>query len=192
MNNKYTEVQKQSALELFANGEAVSTIVASTGIPRSTIYSWIKASRDKKNKKDLSLRNLHYLENKVKRLEGIIEIPQKVNCRATDSLDIKLNALEELYGQYNVHMLCEAFKVPRGTFYNHIPYDNSVMESFFFNLKREELYRTKYRSESKFRAAVDKYMIFYNEQRPHTKNGYKTPLKKELDYYNSQAALSTK
>ena len=27
----------------------------------------------------------------------------------------------------------------------HVPYDNSVMESFFASLKREELYRTKYR-----------------------------------------------
>jgi len=31
MNNKYTEAQKQSVLELFANGNSVSTIVNSTG-----------------------------------------------------------------------------------------------------------------------------------------------------------------
>ena len=42
----------------------------------------------------------------------------------------------------------------------HVPYDNSVMESFFSNLKREELYRTKYRSEKKFRTAVDSYIRF--------------------------------
>ena len=47
-----------------------------------------------------------------------------------------------------------------------VPYDNSVMESFFSSLKREELYRTKYRSEAEFRAAVDAYMVFYNERRP--------------------------
>jgi len=71
----------------------------------------------------------------------------------------------------------------------HIPYDNSVMESFFSNLKREELYRTKYHSEKEFRTAVDRYMVFYNEQRPHAKNGYKTPFKKELDFLNKQALL---
>ncbi len=136
MNNKYTEAQKQSVLELFANGEAVSAIVSTTGIPRSTLYSWIKASREKKNKKELSLRNFHYLENKVKRLEGIIEILQKVNCRATDSLDIKLNALEELHGQYNVHMLCEALKVPRGTFYNHIL--RNKRDNTWYAKRREE------------------------------------------------------
>lgn len=64
------------------------------------------------------------------------------------------------------------------------------MKLFFLSLKREELYRTKYRSENEFRTAVDNYMIFYNERRPHAKNGYKTPLKKELDYYNKQAVLA--
>lgn len=73
----------------------------------------------------------------------------------------------------------------------HIPYDNSVMESFFASLKREELYRIKYRSENEFRTAVDRYMTFYNEERPHAKNGYKTPVKKELDYYNRQAPSET-
>ena len=63
------------------------------------------------------------------------------------------------------------------------------MESFFASLKREELYRTKYRSEKEFRTAVDNYMIFYNERRPHSKNGYKTPEKKEKDYYDKQAKI---
>ena len=61
----------------------------------------------------------------------------------------------------------------------HVPYDNSVMESFFASMKREELYRTKYRSESDFQSAVDKYMIFYNTKRPHKKLQYKTPEQKE-------------
>lgn len=64
------------------------------------------------------------------------------------------------------------------------------MESFFSNLKREELYRTKYRSENEFRTAVDKYMVFYNEKRPHAKNGYKTPARKEQDYLNKYASLN--
>jgi len=64
----------------------------------------------------------------------------------------------------------------------HIPYDNSVMESFFSTLKREELYRTKYRSEREFRAAVDKYIAFYNSERPHGNLQYKTPDQKEREY----------
>lgn len=60
------------------------------------------------------------------------------------------------------------------------------MKSFFSSLKREELSRTKYRSEGDFRSAVDRYMTFYNEMRPHVKNAYKTPLAKEQEYYSKQ------
>lgn len=377
MNKKYTEEQKQAVINQFTDGMSVVAIVSNTGIPRSTVYAWIKIYQTKQNKKEVSLKNFRVLEAKVKRLEGIIEILQNVGCRVDDPLDIKLYALEQLYGQYSVHMLCDALKVSRGTFYNHvlrnkkdntwyakrreeyrlkiqqiyddsnqifgaakiatvmkdngyrisvemvrklmrdmglisirqdakdlydkeqrryknylnqqftttrpnevwvsdityfrfnnknfyicvildlfsrmviaykvgkvnstqlvrstfqmaymerkpvlpltfhtdrgsnyqsktfrlllrsfgvtqsfsrahIPYDNSVMESFFSNLKREELYRTKCRSEGEFRTAVDRYIVFYNEQRPHAKNGYKTPMKKELDYLNKQAIL---
>lgn len=69
----------------------------------------------------------------------------------------------------------------------YVPHDNSVMESFFSSMKREELYRTKYRSEADFRSAVDKYIIFYNTKRPHKKLQYKTPQQKEEEYASKQA-----
>ena len=72
----------------------------------------------------------------------------------------------------------------------YVPYDNSVVESFFSSLKREELYRTKYRSENEFKTAVDNYMIFYNFKRPHCKNQYKTPDNKELEYYGKQTEFN--
>lgn len=64
------------------------------------------------------------------------------------------------------------------------PYDNSVVESFFSSLKREELYRKKYRSEKEFRTALDEYMDFYNADRPHAHNKYRTPTQAERDYYS--------
>ncbi|MCH5197067.1 MAG: transposase [Oscillospiraceae bacterium] len=45
------------------------------------------------------------------------------------------------------------------------------------------MYGTKYRSEKELRTAIDNYMVFYNERRPHAKNGYKTPEKKETEYH---------
>ena len=64
----------------------------------------------------------------------------------------------------------------------YVPYDTSVMESFFSSFKREELYRTKYRSEADFYKAVDNYIDFYNTKRPHKKLQYKTPQQKEEEY----------
>jgi transposase InsO family protein len=69
----------------------------------------------------------------------------------------------------------------------HIPYDNSVMESFCANMKREELYRSKYRSEKEFRNGIEEYIRFYNDKRPHSKNKYKTPSQKEAEYFSKQA-----
>ena len=76
----------------------------------------------------------------------------------------------------SAHNVTQSFSKP-GT-----PHDNSVMESFFSNLKREELYRGKYRSERELRAAIDQYMNFYNTKRPHETLKYKTPQQKEEEY----------
>lgn len=55
------------------------------------------------------------------------------------------------------------------------PHDNAVAESFFANLKREELYRRNYCSVAEFRQAVDTYISFYNSKRPHRTLNYKCP-----------------
>lgn len=367
---RHTRETKSCIITRCTSGETVPAISKSTGIPRSTIYHWIK--NPPLSKKEETAKTIRILENKIKRLEGIIEILKKVNCTASAPLQERLYALESLQGQYSVHMLCEALDVSRGTFYNHIfrnkrdnvwylkrrealremiqqvfdeskqiygagkitavlkergyitsekmvrylmqemglisirqvskslyekelrkcnnrlnqqfnpsapnqvwvsdvtyfrfnnknyyicavmdlyartiiayrisfknstqlvkstfrqayetrqppqnllfhsdrgtnyrsytfcsylkslnviqsfsrthtPYDNSVMESFFSSMKREELYRTKYRSEYEVKKAIDDYIIFYNTQRPHANNQYKTPMAKEKEYYS--------
>ena len=63
------------------------------------------------------------------------------------------------------------------------PYDNSVMESFFKTLKLEELYRKNYRSERDLKNSIAQYILFYNSQRIHSMNYYRTPDKYEEEYY---------
>ena len=381
MKNLYSPEQKQSVIDRYlSGGESSASILADTGIPKSTFYSWLRAYREDQSagkRKVVNIRNFNLLENKVTRLEGIIEILKTAPYTPQAPLKQRLYAAEQFYGKYSVHMICDAFDIPRGTFYNHIlrnkrdntwyakrreelririqeiyddsnqifgadkiaavmksegikvssemvrklmrdmglfsirqnakklyddeclkyknhlnqefiaespneiwvsdvtyfkysgkpyyicviidlfsrmvvgykigttnstqlvkstfqnaykerqpntglifhtdrgsnyrsktmndcmrslgithsfsrahvPYDNSVMESFFASMKREELYRTKYRSEADFRKAVDKYMLFYNTKRPHRKLQYKTPEQKELEYALKQAAF---
>ena len=62
------------------------------------------------------------------------------------------------------------------------PHDNAVMESFFSFMKREEIYRTHYKSEQQFAKSVDNYIEFYNTQRPHSTLNYKTPDQFEAIY----------
>lgn len=50
MNSKYQEVNKDAIIKRhILCGESVATIVADTGIPRSTIYNWIKYYNEPKN-----------------------------------------------------------------------------------------------------------------------------------------------
>lgn len=55
------------------------------------------------------------------------------------------------------------------------PYDNSVAESFFASLKKEEIYRHIYKSFEELNNAIDKYIEFYNTVRPHGSLGHLTP-----------------
>lgn len=48
------------------------------------------------------------------------------------------------------------------------PYDNAVAESFNVTMKEEELYRYHYHSEREFRQAVEDYLNYYNNIRPHS------------------------
>lgn len=381
MRNIYTTEQKHAVITRYIfSGEPSASILADTGIPKSTFYSWIRAYKEEQcagKKKEVNAYSFKLLENKVARLESIIELLKTAPCTVQAPLKQRLYAAESLYGKYSVHMICDAFNIPRGTFYNHVlrnkrdntwyakrreelririqeiydesnqifgadkiaaimksegikvssemvrklmremglfsirqnakklyddeclkyknhlnqefiagkpneiwvsdityfkysgkayyicviidlfsrmvvaykigktnstqlvkstfqnaykerhpntglifhtdrgsnyrsksmndcmrslnithsfsrahvPYDNSVMESFFASMKREELYRTKYRSEADFRKAVDKYMLFYNTKRPHRKLKYKTPEQKEQEYALKQAVF---
>ena len=143
---KYTDEQKHDAINRYANGESVLNIVSDSQIPRSTIYSWIKENQNNNSskKKEVNLRNFRAFEKKVARLEGIIEILQNINCAANSPLDIKLAVLEELYGQYSVHMIYDALKVPRGTLYNHIFRNKRDNTWYSKAVKNSELESNKY------------------------------------------------
>ena len=91
-------------------------------------------------------------------------------------------------GNYRSKTFCnylKSLKVTQSFSRAYTPYDNSVVESFFSSLKREELCRTKYRSDKEFKKAVADYMIFYNTQRPHSNNNYRTPDAQEAEYYSN-------
>ena len=102
-------------------GESVATIVKEYGVPRSTIYHWIKKYRDSADVEDIKPRiELGKLKRKFDRTRQINEVLQSVNCTRQAPLKTKLYELEKLYGKYSVRVLCEALDVDRGTFYNHV------------------------------------------------------------------------
>lgn len=64
------------------------------------------------------------------------------------------------------------------------PYHNAVMESFFATLKKEEIYRSQYSSLNHFKDNIEKYMNFYNNERPHSTINFKTPNAYEQAFFD--------
>ena len=89
------------------------------------------------NKRTVNIRNFHLLENKVVRLENIIEILKSANCTPKSPLKQKLYAAEQFYGEYSVHVICDAFDIPRGTFYNHVL--RNKKDNTWYTKRKEEL-----------------------------------------------------
>ena len=59
--------------------------------------------------------------------------------------------------------------------------DNATMESFFHNFKAEWIHRRTFVTERELRAAIARYVSFYNERRLHSSLGYRTPVGYELE-----------
>ena len=59
--------------------------------------------------------------------------------------------------------------------------DNAVMENFFGLLKQEIYYGITYYSFEELKAAIDHYILYYNEHRIKEKLGWKSPVRYRLD-----------
>ena len=59
-------------------------------------------------------------------------------------------------------------------------YDNSVMENFFSILKQEMYYGVVYYSYEELKEAIQKYIVYYNEQRIKQKLGWMSPVEYRL------------
>ena len=56
-------------------------------------------------------------------------------------------------------------------------YDNAAVESFFASLKKELVYRMRFKTKEEARRQIFEYIeIFYNRQRRHSTLGYVSPL----------------
>ena len=125
---------KASIINRYNNGESVVELTEATGVARSTIYGWLKADRESA-KKPVTKKTVNDLNRAVIRLSTLIKILQKVFDVENIPTQIRLEKLERLYGEYNIHNLCDALMVPRGTFYNHIK--RNKRDNSWYSQRRE-------------------------------------------------------
>lgn len=89
-------------------------------------------------KRTFTTKEYDILCHRLEKAEHIIEILKTVHCTVHADLKERLSELEQLYGQYDIHTLCAALNVDRGTFYNHM-FRNKKNNAWFE--KRREEYR---------------------------------------------------
>lgn len=112
--------EKQQLVSRYLNGKSVASICADAGIAKSTLYSWIKQYQPTKTRSGRVITPKDYdsLLRRCEKQEQLISVLKTVDCLPSAPLQEKLLALERLYGQFSVHVLCDAMDVSRGTFYN--------------------------------------------------------------------------
>ncbi|MDY4192403.1 MAG: IS3 family transposase [Oscillospiraceae bacterium] len=127
MSRQYSQIQRLDVINRYFSGDGVNTLSEETGVSRSTIYNWIKAERQVREKRTaekgaVNFKSYNQLKEHAERLEGMLNILKTCGCAPHDPLPIRLKISEQLYheGNYSVRMICEALDIPRGTFYNHV------------------------------------------------------------------------
>lgn len=79
--------------------------------------------------------------------------------------------------------LLKTLKVEQSFSQRGTPYDNAVIESFFSNMKRDDLHSRHFEYFDDLVDAVKNYIEHYNSYRPHAALGYKTPDQVETEYF---------
>lgn len=72
------------------------------------------------------------------------------------------------------------------------PYDNACIESFHATIKKDLVYRRRFKTREEAKKAINYYISsFYNERRKHSTLGYLSPNKFEQEYYfKSEKSIS--
>ena len=116
MKKIYTEEQRNEILQRYRSGEKVSSICEDTGIAKSTLYAWTK-SNNKKKSKAINMSDFRILRQ---RCEKMVEVLQLSPCPVSAPLHDRYQVIKDLSGTYSVNLLCQALKVAKGSYYNHI------------------------------------------------------------------------
>lgn len=65
-------------------------------------------------------KKLQYIQQTLDKEKAMREILQCINPKAFTDRKMLLAEAKRLHGKYSVHAICDALRIPRGTFYNHI------------------------------------------------------------------------
>lgn len=120
MNKRIGEKEKRKVVERYLCGETVESICKDIGFPRSTVYDWIRKYKSGLQDHQVNLKDYKILKTMYERQKLVVHILQNAPCKASDPLRERLEAIKELSSKYTIYTLCDAFNVPKGTYYNFL------------------------------------------------------------------------
>lgn len=120
MSKRISKQEKQKIVERYLCGETVASICKDIGYPRSTVYDWIRQHKSGLQNHQINLKDYKIIKAMYERQKLVVYILQNAPCKATDPLHERLETIKDLSSKFTVHTLCDAFKVPKGTYYNYL------------------------------------------------------------------------
>lgn len=102
--------------------------------------------------------------------------PKKLLFHSDQGVQYTCSLYREFLKEHNVK---QSFSTPG------CPYDNAVCESFFHTLKEEAIYHHIYHNVEELYEALEEYIPFYNNYRPHSFIKMKTPSQFETEYFGA-------
>lgn len=141
--NTYHEKEKIAVVNRYLNGETISKISQTTKISRTTIYFWIKERTTLliEGKRLTSVICTIYKKNATDN-KKIIEILQRSPYAPNAPLSERYEVIKSLSDEYNVNVLCEALKVTKGSYYNHILRNKNGNTKAAKKVRNTSCYRT--------------------------------------------------
>ena len=138
MRKNYSKQQQSEIIKLYSSGNTVTELSNQYGIARSTIYSWLNDSKNKKllNRK-INMRDVFDLKQKCEQQEMIIEILKNAPCTVSSPLQERYAYIQSISDKYSITLLCKAMNVANGSYYNHVLRNKN--ENTLFAQKKAEL-----------------------------------------------------
>ena len=120
MKKSYSKEEKENIIKQYESGVSITSIHKSTGVARSTLYSWVNEFRPRAEGKLLNRGDYNKLKSHCEKLENIICILKTCGCSVDAPLKQRYEVIKELASVYSITTLCNALNVPKGSYYNHI------------------------------------------------------------------------
>ena len=125
MFSRFSNKQKADIVAQYWRGKPVTRICEEYAVSKTTVYGWIRPCALKEeaaaNGKDMFIqKEMTNLQNRMKRLNTIIEILGEAECQRSLPLEDRLEEFSRLKDQYGINVLLEALNISKGTYFNRI------------------------------------------------------------------------